>query len=63
VFTCLNVMRRDSLESSNPVNKTVNNELESIFEKFSNDKGASIIRMMNAFLTEPTFRRGVSVRS
>ncbi len=56
-------MRRDSLESSNPVNKTVNNELESIFEKFSNDKGASIIRMMNAFLTEPTFRRGVSVRS
>jgi len=33
----------------------------SLFDSISYDKGASIIRMMNAFLTEKTFKAGVSV--
>lgn len=30
--------------------------------RLKKSKGASIIRMMNAFLTEKTFKKGVSVR-
>ena len=57
-------MVKDSLESSHPVSVEVNSpyDVEAIFDSISYDKGASIIRMMNAFLTEPTFRKGVSVR-
>jgi aminopeptidase N len=31
-----------------------------MFDTISYNKGASIIRMMNAFLSEATFRKGVS---
>ncbi|KAH6930395.1 hypothetical protein HPB50_013180 [Hyalomma asiaticum] len=56
------VMELDSLKSSHPVSVPVYNPDEIIenFDKISYGKGASIIRMMNFFLTEPVFRRGVS---
>jgi aminopeptidase N len=64
VLNSLSVMAKDSFESSHPVSQIVNyaDELGAIFDEISYDKGASIIRMMNAFLTEPTFRKGVTVR-
>ena len=54
----------DSLESSHPIREDVNNpdEINEIFDTITYGKGASIIRMMNAFLSENTFRSGVSVR-
>lgn len=57
------VLIKDSLESSHPINTVVNNpsEIGGLFDKISYDKGASIIRMMNAFLSEQTFVKGVSV--
>ncbi|KAL1431494.1 hypothetical protein MTO96_014139 [Rhipicephalus appendiculatus] len=62
------VMELDSLKSSHPVSVPVYNPDEIIenFDKISYGKvgilrtGASIIRMMNFFLTEPVFRKGVS---
>ncbi|CAF0920546.1 unnamed protein product [Brachionus calyciflorus] len=58
----LSVMELDSLESSHSVKFEVNDpsEIDSLFDEISYDKGASIIRMMNAFLTEDTFKKGVS---
>lgn len=55
-------MVKDSLLSSHPINFKVNNpsEIGGLFDGISYDKGSSIIRMMNAFLTEKTFRKGVS---
>jgi len=60
----ISVLVKDSLESSHPVRVDVASpyDVAAIFDAISYDKGASIIRMMNAFLTEPTFRKGVSVR-
>ncbi|XP_077524917.1 aminopeptidase N-like isoform X2 [Amblyomma americanum] len=56
------VMELDGLKSSHPVSVPVYNPDEIIenFDKISYGKGASIIRMMNFFLTEPIFRKGVS---
>ena len=53
----------DSLESSHPINVDVNDpsEISAIFDSISYEKGAFIIRMMNAFLTEQTFKKGVAV--
>jgi aminopeptidase N len=55
-------MEKDSLESSHPVSIEVNDpgEISAMFDTISYNKGASIIRMMNAFLSESTFRKGVS---
>lgn len=55
-------MVKDSLQSSHPINFKVNNpsEIGGLFDGISYDKGSSIIRMMNAFLTEKTFRKGVT---
>jgi aminopeptidase N len=52
------------LTTSHPISVEVNNpaEINSLFDTISYDKGSSIIRMMNAFLTEKTFKSGVSVR-
>ncbi|KAK3860173.1 hypothetical protein Pcinc_033761 [Petrolisthes cinctipes] len=52
----------DSLESSHPISIPVGHpdEISQIFDRISYAKGASIIRMMNHFLTESTFRRGLS---
>lgn len=48
----------DSFESSHPVSVEVNDpsEISSLFDLISYFKGSSIIRMMNAFLTEKTFK-------
>ncbi|KAF2365595.1 Peptidase M1 membrane alanine aminopeptidase N-terminal [Trinorchestia longiramus] len=52
----------DSLESSHPINVDVETpaEIEQLFDGISYSKGGSIIRMMNYFLTEPTFRAGLT---
>lgn len=56
------VLVKDSLESSHSINTVVNNpsEIGGLFDAISYDKGSSIIRMMNAFLSERTFVKGVS---
>lgn len=52
----------DSLQSSHPINVEVNHpdEISEVFDFISYRKGASIIRMMQNFLTEATFRRGLT---
>ncbi|CAN7982366.1 unnamed protein product [Ixodes hexagonus] len=56
------VMELDALKSSHPVSVPVHNpdEINENFDKISYSKGASIIRMMNYFLTEEIFRKGVT---
>ncbi|XP_042234819.1 aminopeptidase N-like [Homarus americanus] len=56
------VFALDWLESSHPVSIPVGHpdEINEIFDRISYSKGASIIRMMNHFLTESTFRRGLT---
>lgn len=52
----------DCLESSHPISIPVDHpdEINEIFDRISYSKGASIIRMMNHFLTEATFRKGLT---
>ncbi|XP_069972068.1 aminopeptidase N-like [Penaeus vannamei] len=52
----------DSLESSHPVSIPVGHpdEINEIFDSISYYKGASIIRMMYFFLTEATFKKGLT---
>ncbi|XP_069952147.1 aminopeptidase N [Cherax quadricarinatus] len=56
------VLEMDSLESSHPISIPVGRpeEINQIFDGISYSKGASVIRMMNYFLTETTFRKGVT---
>ncbi|XP_069952146.1 aminopeptidase N [Cherax quadricarinatus] len=56
------VLEMDSLESSHPISIPVGSpdEIDQIFDSISYSKGASVIRMMNHFLTETTFRKGVT---
>ena len=56
------VMRIDSLESSHPISIPVHHpdEINEIFDRISYAKGASIIRMMDLFLTTESFRRGLT---
>lgn len=51
----------DALESSHPISIPVGNpdEINEIFDRISYGKGASLLRMMNYFLTEKTFRDGL----
>ena len=58
----LNTLVKDSLETSHPISVKVNNpsEVSSLFDTISYDKGASVIRMMSAFLTQESFKKGVS---
>jgi len=58
----LGVLDLDSLETSHPISVEVNdpNEINAIFDAISYDKGSSMIRMMNAFLTQKTFNQGVT---
>jgi aminopeptidase N len=57
VQTCQSMII-DSFESSHPISVPVNDpsEISSLFDLISYFKGANIIRMMNAFLTENTFK-------
>ncbi|CAH1789477.1 unnamed protein product [Owenia fusiformis] len=56
------VFRPDGLATSHPIYVPVNHpdEINSIFDRISYGKGASVIRMMNRFLTEGTFRQGLT---
>lgn len=56
-----NVFKVDGLSSSHQISIPVNNpdEISEIFDHISYAKGASIIRMMNHFLTEDVFKSGL----
>ncbi|XP_067128251.1 aminopeptidase N-like [Centruroides vittatus] len=56
------VFELDSLKTSHPISVPVNNpdEITEIFDSISYKKGASVIRMMNYFLGDDTFRRGLT---
>ena len=53
------VLRIDALESSHPISIPVKHpdEISEIFDRISYGKGASLIRMMDKFLTTETFRQ------
>ncbi|KAJ8311344.1 hypothetical protein KUTeg_010699 [Tegillarca granosa] len=55
-------MEFDGLVTSHPIYVAVSNpdEINEIFDSISYDKGASVLRMMNHFLGDETFRYGVS---
>eukprot|EP00092_Neocalanus_flemingeri_P064412 GFUD01078167.1.p1 GENE.GFUD01078167.1~~GFUD01078167.1.p1 ORF type:complete len:930 (-),score=265.24 GFUD01078167.1:347-3136(-) len=56
------VLKIDALSSSHPISIPVKHpdEINEIFDSISYKKGASIIRMMDKFLTEDTFRQGLT---
>lgn len=56
------VFALDALETSHPVSIPVGHpdEITEIFDLISYYKGASIIRMMDAFLTTESFRKGLT---
>ncbi len=55
-------MTLDALDNSHPISVVVKNpdEIAEIFDAISYKKGASIIRMMSFFLSEDTFRQGLT---
>ena len=57
-----NVFGLDALESSHPISIAVGHpdEINEIFDRISYAKGASIIRMMDHFLTTKVFKRGLT---
>ncbi|KAF5289209.1 hypothetical protein FQR65_LT00096 [Abscondita terminalis] len=57
-----NVFELDVLKSSHPVSIKVNNpiEINDIFDRISYAKGATIIRMMEYFLTPKIFKQGLT---
>ena len=59
---CLFYFQIDALESSHPISIEVKHpdEINEIFDRISYAKGASIIRMMDNFLTTKTFQRGLT---
>ena len=54
--------RGDSLESTHPIFRPVENtdEINQIFDDISYGKGASVLRMLERYLGEETFRKGVN---
>ncbi|CAL4078622.1 unnamed protein product, partial [Meganyctiphanes norvegica] len=62
VVSLQGVFTLDCLESSHPISIPVGHpdEIGQIFDQITYQKGAAIIRMMNHFLTEKTFRKGVT---
>ncbi|XP_021919195.1 aminopeptidase N-like isoform X1 [Zootermopsis nevadensis] len=56
------VFMLDALESSHPISVPVEHtdQIREIFDRVSYCKGASVIRMMNHFLGEKTFKRGLT---
>ena len=55
-------MNLDSLQTSHPISARVKHpdEINEIFDRISYGKGATIVRMMNHFLTEEVFLEGVT---
>lgn len=62
IFDLQNVFALDALESSHPISIEVGHpdEINEIFDRISYGKGASIIRMMDHFLTTEVFTKGVT---
>ncbi|KAL7640964.1 UNVERIFIED_CONTAM: hypothetical protein RMT77_008101 [Armadillidium vulgare] len=62
VDTLQPALHLDCLESSHPINVPVTHpdEISEIFDLISYKKGSSVLRMMSNFLTEDTFRKGLS---
>ncbi|XP_042891875.1 aminopeptidase N-like [Penaeus japonicus] len=62
VQTVHKVFGLDSLKSSHRISIPVDHpdEISEVFDAISYNKGASIIRMMVHFLSEPTFRKGLN---
>jgi len=56
------VLSLDALESSHPISIPVKHpdEINEIFDRISYGKGASIIRMMDKFLTSESFKKGLT---
>ena len=56
------VLSIDALETSHPVSIPVGHpdEIDEIFDAISYSKGASIIRMMDHFLSTKTFKKGLT---
>lgn len=52
----------DALETSHQISIEVGHpdEINDIFDRISYAKGASVIRMMNHFLTTPVFKTGLT---
>ena len=52
----------DSLKSTHPIHVTVNtpSEIESVFDAISYMKGASVLRMVESYVGEDAFRKGVN---
>jgi len=55
-------LRDDSLKSSHPIEIPVKNphEIREIFDHITYNKGSAVNRMLEHFLTEPVFRKGLS---
>ncbi|KAK6617705.1 hypothetical protein RUM44_005293 [Polyplax serrata] len=62
VDNMMNVFSLDSLKSSHPISVPIGHprEIAQIFDTISYKKGSFVLRMMNLFLGEETFRTGVS---
>ncbi|CAF1127592.1 unnamed protein product [Rotaria sordida] len=58
----LAVMQNDALSFSHPVNMqlTRNDQLTSIFDSITYSKGSSLLRMMNNFMSDKTFNKGIT---
>ncbi len=56
-------LRDDSLKSSHPIEIPVQNphEIREIFDHITYSKGSSVNRMLEHYLTEPVFRKGLSI--
>ena len=52
----------DSLKSTHPIHVTVNTpaEIEEVFDPISYEKGASVLRMIESYVGEEAFRKGVN---
>ena len=52
----------DSLAATRPIHTTVNTpeEIESVFDPIAYEKGASVLRMIEAYIGEDVFRKGVN---
>ncbi|MEM4246258.1 MAG: M1 family metallopeptidase [Candidatus Bathyarchaeia archaeon] len=55
-------LSRDGLKNTHPIRAEVSSpeEIEQIFDEISYSKGASVLRMIEAFIGEDSFRKGVS---
>lgn len=58
----LGALDADSLKTTHPISVDVKspNEIEELFDEISYGKGGSVLRMIDSFLGEETFRKGVS---